>query len=111
MAIFLVTSALWLGRIDVEFLHDDVKILGVGLDKVPCGFKRDLLVHEAHSHPYIDRLGGMYMTRIRDGERFGSIPGAAWRCLFVTGLMPWIVKYRVNANKDDFYPDEESIVA
>ena len=55
---FIIAGVLWLGRIDVEFLHPDVKVFGTGLDGVPVSFKRDLLVHEAHNHPYIERLGG-----------------------------------------------------
>ncbi|CAB9518024.1 expressed unknown protein [Seminavis robusta] len=108
LIIFIVTGAFWLGRIDVEFLHPNVKIAGVGLDSVPTGFTRDLLVHEAHLHPYIERLGSMYLMRIRDCEKFGSIAGTTWRSLFVTGLMPWIVKYKVNGFDEDSFdaPDD-----
>lgn len=56
------------------------------------------MVHEAHSHPYIERLGAMYLLRLRDGDQFGSIVGTTWRSLFVAGLMPWIVKHRVNSS-------------
>lgn len=31
LLMFLLSSALWLGRIDVEFLHENIKILGVSL--------------------------------------------------------------------------------
>lgn len=96
LAIFIVAGALWLGRIDVEFLHPEVKVMGVGLDAIPIAFKRDMLVHEAHSHPYIDRLGGMYLRRLRHGDKFGSVSGSTWRALFVVGLMPWFIKHRVN---------------
>jgi len=102
---FLIAGALWLGRIDVEYMHPNVKIFGAGMDKVPAAFTRDMLGHEAHSHPYIDRLGGMYLTRIRDGEKFGSVAGTTWRALFVTGLMPWIVKYRANAGQAGWEAD------
>lgn len=103
---FLISGALWLGRIDVEFLHPTVKVLGVGLDKVPESFKRDLLVHEAHGHPYIERLGGMYLRRLRDGEKFGTVAGTTWRSLFVCGLMPWLVKYRVNKSDEAIIVEE-----
>lgn len=55
-------------------------------------------MHEAHSHPYIERLGAMYLLRLRDGDQFGSIAGTTWRSLFVSGLMPWIVKHKVNSS-------------
>lgn len=71
-----------------------------GLDKIPVSYKRDILVHEAHNHPYIERLGSMYLLRLRDGKDFGSAAGNAWRSLFVCGLMPWIVKHRVNNNEE-----------
>ena len=70
------------------------------MDKVPTSFKRDLLVHEAHNHPYIERIGAMYLLRLRDGKGFGCVEGTAWRSLFVCALMPWIVKHRVNNNED-----------
>ncbi|CAB9503709.1 expressed unknown protein [Seminavis robusta] len=98
LVIFLVTAALYLGRIDTAFFHPDVKVVGKNLDKIPEGFRRDLLVHEAHLHPYIERLGSMYLHRIRDGDKFGSKAGTAWRCLFISALIPWIVRHRVNTN-------------
>ena len=94
-----------MGRIDVEFLHPNVKVFGIGLDKVPQSFKTDILVHEAHNHPYIERLGGMYLRRCRDGHEFGTVAGTTWRSLFACGLMPWIVKYRVN-NDENVIPSE-----
>lgn len=97
---FLICGALWLGRIDVEFLHPNVKVFGIGLDKVPVSFFRDILVHEAHNHPYIERLGGLYLLRLRDGDEFGTKSGAAWRALFVAALMPWLVQHKVNNNEE-----------
>ena len=101
LSMFLAAGALWLGRIDVEFLHPNVKVLGKPLDQVPVSYKRDMLVHEAHSHPYLDRLSGMYLLRLRDGDKFGSVAGTTWRCLFACSLMPWMVKYRVNTSSRD----------
>ena len=77
---------------------------------MPTSFKRDLLVHEAHTHPYIERLGATYLLRLRDRESFGSVSGAAWRSLFVCGLMPWIVKHRVNNSEDTPVLDDQSIM-
>jgi hypothetical protein len=91
-------AALYIGRIDTEFFHPNVRLLNNNIDRVPEFFKRDLLVHEAHLHPYLERLGSMYLHRVRDGKDFGSVAGATWRCLFVSGLMPWIVKHKVNSN-------------
>jgi len=95
LAIFITAGALWLGRIDADFLHPNVKVMGINLDSIPDAFKRDMLVHEAHTHPYIDRLGGMYLRRLRHGDKFGSVTGANWRALFAIGLMPWLIKHRV----------------
>lgn len=101
LIMFLICGALWLGRIDVEFLHPDVKVLGQGLDKVPISFKRDILVHEAHNHPYIERLGGLYLLKLRDGDGFGTRAGTAWRTLFAAALMPWLVQHKVNNNHEE----------
>ena len=91
-----------MGRIDATFLDQNVRVLGTNLDNLPVSFRRDLLVHEAHHHPLIDRLGGMYLLRLRDGA-FGNVAGTTWRCLFAAGLMPWIVKYKVNGREDICY--------
>jgi hypothetical protein len=58
-------------------------------------YNRDLLVHEAHRHPWIERLVMMYMLKIRFGKSFGSQAGSCWRLLFVSALMPWLSSYNV----------------
>ena len=100
---FLIAASLWLGRIDAFFLDDSVAILGKKLDNLPEAFYRDILVHEAHHHPFIERLGEMYLMRLRYGKNFGTVSGVAWRSLLVTCLMPWIAKYKVNSAEDVFY--------
>lgn len=65
------------------------------LDDYPIIFLRDVLIHEAHRHPYIELLGTMYLYKIRYKASFGSTVGACWRLLFVYGLMPWLHQYRI----------------
>lgn len=55
----------------------------VVLDRWPFLFRKDLLQHEAHRHPYLERIGVMYMMKLRYGERFGREANTSWRLLFV----------------------------
>jgi len=48
-----------------------------------------------HRHPFIERLGLLYMLKVRHGQKFGTQPGAAWRILFTLALLPWLRKYRI----------------
>ena len=63
------------------------------LDPYPLMFRKDILSHEAHRHPYIERLGVMYMLALRYND-FGSYACTRWRLLFVYALLPWMRKYR-----------------
>lgn len=96
------------------------------LDSGHVGFKKDLLIHEAvsllyvplslislffevshskgyfalnllkHRHPYLERLGTLYLMKLHHGPEFGSRAGAYWRLLFVLTLMPWLRDYRAS---------------
>jgi len=91
-----VAAALQIGRIDIPFLADGVGVYGgFMLDRFPIIFQQDILAHEAHSHPFIERLGRLYLLKIRYGERFASTAGNCWRLVFVLTLFPWLKKYRV----------------
>lgn len=83
------------GRVDVPFLSTDLSKFGsINLDDLPMSFRKDLLIHEAHRHPYIERLGLLYLLKLRLGRKFGTRSGGAWRILFVLAVMPWLKRYR-----------------
>ena len=92
---FLLAAAFWIGRIDEPFLADNVSMAGYRFDYVPVYYTKEILLHEAHRHPFIERLGSMYLMRLRY-KRFGSDAGGCWRQLFVLTLMPWMVKHRIS---------------
>lgn len=94
---FLVAATMFIGRVDVPFLSQDACFWGpFELDSFPLIFQKDLLAHEAHRHPYVERLGVMYMLKLRYDDDFGTRAGSYWRLLFVYALLPWMRKYRGN---------------
>jgi len=93
--LFLLTAC-YLGRLDTPFLSSGVGVVNnIALDSYPNAFRKDLLSHDAHRHPYLERLGTMYMMKLRYGGEFGKRSGSCWRVLFVLCLMPWMRKYRL----------------
>ena len=105
---FLLAAAFWIGRIDSQFLGDDVEVFGYHFDTVPSKYFAEILEHEAHRHPYIERLAGMYLMRLKHGEYFSGDAGAQWRVVFTLTLMPWLVKFSQARGNDDDNDDEDS---
>jgi len=87
---------LYIGRIDTPLLHPSVGVFKASVEYLPPAFEKSLLLHEAHRHPYIERIGYMYLLKIGCRENFGTQAGAAWRILFTLALCPWLGKYRLN---------------
>mmetsp|Transcript_11005 Transcript_11005/g.16619 ORF Transcript_11005/g.16619 Transcript_11005/m.16619 type:complete len:884 (-) Transcript_11005:209-2860(-) len=94
-AIFLLAAAFWLGRIDEVFLAENVRIGTYAFDLLPFHFRKEIFVYEAHTHPYIERLGSMYLMKLKYGDTFINDAGSAWRRLFVNVLVPWTAKMRM----------------
>lgn len=91
-----IVAALQIGRIDIPFLAEGVgEICGVKLDRFPDIFRQDILAHEAHNHPYIQRLSKIYLLKIRHGSDFANDAGTCWRLIFVLTLFPWLRQYRM----------------
>mmetsp|Transcript_10121 Transcript_10121/g.14728 ORF Transcript_10121/g.14728 Transcript_10121/m.14728 type:complete len:1032 (-) Transcript_10121:116-3211(-) len=104
-----VIVILFLGRYDVPILADGVGEIGkIRLDNFPHVFKMDLLAIDAHRHPYIERLGMMYMMKLKHGAQFGKKAGSIWRLLFVFALMPWLRKYRIASNLESIDKKQNS---
>lgn len=91
----LVTSALYVGRLDIPILAPNVGNFQLfNLDSYNDWFMTDVLLVEAHRHPYLEVLGTQYLLKIKHGEAHINRAGSAWRMIFVTTLMPWLQKYR-----------------
>jgi len=97
----ILIAILFLGRFDRPFLSEGVGTIGpINLDNFPYIFRKDLLSVDAHRHPYIERLGLMYMMKLKFGDKFGRQSSSIWRLLFVFALMPWLRKYRIFTEED-----------
>lgn len=81
-------------------IHIGVGEVGpVKMDKFPSVFVQDLLSTDAHRHPYIERLGIIFLMKLRHGKSFAVRAGSMWRLLFVIALMPYLRKNRIAAIK------------
>jgi hypothetical protein len=86
---------MYIARIDTPFMAPGVGVFGpVHVDGYPLAFRKDVLLSEAHRNVYLERLGLLFLLKLRCGDRFGSRAGGAWRLLYVLCLMPWLRKYR-----------------
>jgi hypothetical protein len=82
------------------------------VDNWPTVTRKEILIHEAHRHPYLEQLGYLYLMQLRykDG-RFATRSCSAWRLVFIMALMPWLHKFRELARPEDFgQPDDEGLV-
>jgi len=91
----VIISALYLGRTDTPLFASGVGIFGpLEIDNWPTVTRKEILIHEAHRHPYIETLGYLYMMQLRYRDGFANRANSAWRLVFVLALMPWLHKYR-----------------
>lgn len=86
----ILMTCVYIGRIDTSYLAGHVNFFGLLIDKEYQAFHIDILLHEAHRHPYLERLIMLYMVKIYHGKSFVTREGSCWRILFVTSLMPWL---------------------
>jgi len=106
-ALLFVLAVLYIGRIDTPFLAEEVDKFdflpnAAYMDRAPVYYRKDLLIHEAHRHPYIERLASLYLLKLNLGDSFATRAGSAWRLLYALTLMPWLRKYRANARSVNF---------
>jgi len=94
---------LFVGRIDVPLFDKSRSIP----DGTPDAFLRDLIIREAHRHPYIETSGKIFLMKLRYRERFINRAGYWYRLLFALTLLPWLRKYRVMARPELLEEEEE----
>eukprot|EP00804_Cyclotella_cryptica_P012970 CCRYP_002307-RC/>CCRYP_002307-RC protein AED:0.22 eAED:0.22 QI:0/0.87/0.82/1/0.81/0.82/17/751/915 len=109
MVTLVITAFIYVARVDIPFLSDSAdEVGGMIIDKWPFVFRKDMLQHEAHRHPYLERIGVMYMMKLRYGDRFGSEAGTSWRLLFVYALFHGFASTGVIRGEDDLIPEMKS---
>jgi len=95
-------SLFYIGRLDTPVFARGVGNLSFyTLDGLPNQFRKDMLLHDAHRHPYIESLGKTYLLKLRYGDKFGTRAGGAWRLIFCLALMPWLRRYRLDDGDDE----------
>lgn len=103
-AVFLLLAIFYIGRIDTPFLAHEVDKFdlapNLSLDRGPVVYRKDLLLHESHRHPYLDRLAAIYLLKLNLGDSFATRAGSCWRLIYVLTLMPWLAKYRATPRRD-----------
>ena len=105
----IVVSAFYCGRIDTPLFARGVGEIGpIAIDTYPIQFRKDLVVHDAHRHPYMERLGVIYALKLRYGDDFARPAGSAWRLVVVLALMPWLRRYRVEETSENEAMEEEA---
>lgn len=95
---FIVLTSFYIGRIDRPVLADG---LFLKVDNLPVIFYQNLISTDSHRHPYVEQLSVMYLMKLRHRENFGSRAGSIWRLLFVSALMPWLKKKRIQDDDVD----------
>ena len=104
--VLLLCTAFYIGRLDTPFLAPGVGFFGpVPLDSYPNAFRKDILLHEAHRHPYIERLASLYLLKLRFPRSFGSRAGGVWRLIVVSALCPWLRKYRADIRDEPIWDE------
>lgn len=108
----LVITYIYIGRFDIPLLSDLSNRAGpLYIDMFPLILRANLLAIESHRHPYIERLGLLYMMKLKYGDAFGRRSGSTWRLLFVFALMPWLQKYRISNNENDNNSEDEEVMS
>lgn len=92
---FFLIGGFFIARIDTPFLAPGVGLIGgMEIDSYPLSFRKDLLLHEAHRHPFIETIGLCTLLKLRLGPEFGRNPHSCWRILLLLSLCPWLRKYK-----------------
>ena len=67
----------------------------------------ELRCTDAHRHPWIERLGVIYLMKLKHGKEFANRAGLAWRMIFVFALMPYLKGRRIAGILEDNEIDEK----
>jgi len=91
-----LVSIFYIGRLDTPLLAPGVS-LGPLKDIHPINFRKDLLIEEAHRHPYLEMMGKLYIMKLSYRKNFIDRVGFCYRLVFTLALMPWLRKHRTMA--------------